>query len=221
MIARRYCVSSGLVFGLWLCLSHSAAAQVVSSGRPDILARFSTGTGSATVDGRQTTTTVRDGSASFSTADARCKTKRHTPCTYVLNSLDLGVNTFNIEDQTISGLRIRSWYPILVQTKQTTIDLGFLRISGPIATLPANIPFNASFTLGESEVAMQLTNPAPIFLLLEPTTNSLIISGRFEGMLSGRSVSASVTMTADRPFANLAPRADAGPDLRDPLIFTT
>jgi hypothetical protein len=195
MWASRWCLTLSLLFAICLVPRRSEAA------RDDILATFNPdGVAQMVINDFPIDATIVQGSVSLQTDDAGCVGLPTHPCNYVVNVLRTTLSGF-----TFSGKSVTDTVAI---------------INGPIAvvdvgeglTIPAGTPVVVALTVDGERQTVNSTSPSGVNIMLDVADQQATVTGTFVGSLDNVSVNAALLATAQSPFRNLPPVANAGPD---------
>jgi hypothetical protein len=201
--ARPACLIAAVI-GMSGGVSGDATANIGAYGRHDYVAKFSRGTAVVAIDGGGGGTAivnVRAGTMSFTSHDGRCVPSPEAlrTCRYTTNSMSFDVADFEISDVTVSKLAVSSWVPVPNQSS----------LFG-LMSIPSGTPFNASAIVNGEASAFPVRAGAA--LSFKPEEDVLSVIAEFKGTVDGRTLDIVVQATADTPFANHPPRANAGAD---------
>ncbi len=200
-----------LFVGLLSIVASPVRAQQRRAGPPfrnDIVASFSSGTVLIDVDGSTAITTITGGRMALSTDNVHCTPTTAAPCPYTVLDLRVAVADFSIEGLDFeevallnaitavdrpddgSGLHVRPVIPYWV----------FGRLDGE--------PFGFRTTPDMTEDVLEIMD-----LVVTPTENHATIFGHLSGTIGSLHVRATIMASADEPFDNVPPVADAGRDV--------
>lgn len=195
-----------LAFSPESAATHKAGKAVEPTAqRPDIVAKFTSGSISFDANGNVGTTTLKGATISLSTDDPYCVPTPAKPCRYTLNQLDLVANDTSVKDVAVRGLHAFNWYPAM-----GLVDDG----SGTKLSLPPGMAFNFSGTVGSSPVAFTVrpSEPGVLALVIDPVLQKITLMGSLSGSRDGWNIKLTIHATSDGNFVNLPPTANAGPD---------
>jgi hypothetical protein len=191
----RWCLVLGLLLLVLLAPRRSEAA------RDDILATFNPdGVAQMVINDFPIDATIVHGVVSLQTDDADCVALPTNPCHYVVNVLRATLSTFTFSGESVTDTVAIINGPIAV------VDIG----EG--LTIPAGTSVVVALTVDGERRSVNSTSPTGVNIMLDVADQEATVTGSFVGSVEGVSVEAALLATAESPFRNLPPVADAGPD---------
>lgn len=175
--------------------------------RRDVEATFSRGTVRIDVAGHVFEPEIESGTLSLSTNDAECVPSATSPCSYTVNILRLTARPFEIDGHPLTGVTIRNG-----RAAPHQLDRG-----GSIEMIPL-VPFWVEGYDGADPFAIVAESRSTadfvriLSLAVTPSSSEATIFAHLSGTVGTDPVQLSIFATADTPFRNLPPRADAGVD---------
>jgi len=205
-------VTLGLVLGA-LLLSTAAAQDDSeqaqrSPRRDDIIATFSSGSLTISVDGRVAMPRITSGRLSLSTDDVGCAATPGDPCVYTLNELRL-----TAEDFEIAGIDLSNVGVVNPLHAPALVDFGEGIQVRPVIPfwidgLWDGEPFGLFVESTGEDDYLEIVE-----LVVTPGVSRATIFGRLTGRIDEVAVQVAFMTTADEPFVNRPPFADAGPPI--------
>ncbi|MDQ3274341.1 MAG: hypothetical protein M3Q39_04745 [Actinomycetota bacterium] len=175
--------------------------------RNDLVARFTSGSVRIDVEGEIAVPSVVAGRLSLSTNDVGCAPAAGAPCLYTINELRLRTSSFSV-----AGADFRD---VVVVNNRPAADQ---QDDGSGLHIRPVVPFWVLGRAGDEDFGI-LTTPEMgdvldiVSLTVDPTTSRATVTGTVSGTVEGLSIRVTLLASADSPFENVAPFADAGPDV--------
>jgi Ca2+-binding RTX toxin-like protein len=161
------------------------------------------------VDGFGADAGMTRGTLSIETDDPNCVASPSNPCSYVINYLRVEFSGF-VQPTTEGDFTFADPFVVL-QGPIAVTDSGF-GIVVPTGQ-PSQVGGNASgpgITTGFRRNTQGI--PQPLTINMDVVNEAFTLEGEFLADLGGFTAEASIVSTADSPFLNVPPVADAGPD---------
>jgi hypothetical protein len=178
-----------------------ASSEVWAAPRQDVIVNFANpGLTSMVMNDFAFNVDVVGGSASLQTDNIDCVARPEHPCSY-----SLGQFSVSFAPLLFSGYHITNMVAS-IQTPITVSDFGMGIV------IPAGTPGTLTYLRDGSAAGHAGNMSAAGELRLFPGTQSIVFMGSFVGSEEGVSVKAEILSVGARPFVNLPPKAEAGPD---------
>jgi hypothetical protein len=180
----------------------SIASPAQAAGDDVFFTLASGGSTRLILNGATVSVGMTGGSVGLAASDTPCTTDPDGAqiCGYTVNRLAVRLTNFTASGTTFVNPVVQLVSPVAVTSHGGTM------------TIPAGTPMAFGATVGTTREFSKQNAPSAITLIVDLAAQTATVKSSFVGTMQGNSVDAGIIATAVRPFVNLPPIANAGPD---------